>query len=81
MSALDAIALAGGYTDRARESDVYVRHEGQTEEQELPADESVKIRPGDVVRVKQTVFWSVASVLSPAVSVVAPAASLAYILK
>ncbi|HWA02251.1 MAG TPA: polysaccharide biosynthesis/export family protein [Rhizomicrobium sp.] len=81
MSALDAVALAGGYTDHAVESTLYVRHEGETKEHEVPADESVKIRPGDVVRVEQTLFWSVASVLAPATSVISPAASLAYVLR
>jgi len=81
MSALDAVALAGGYTERAVESTVYIRHEGQTEEHDVPADETVKIHPGDVVRVKQTIFWSAASVLSPVTSLVAPAASVVYALR
>jgi protein involved in polysaccharide export with SLBB domain len=81
MSALDAVALAGGFTDRAVESSLYVRHENQTKEIQVAADETVKIQPGDVVRVDQTVFWSVASALAPAASVVAPVASAAYLLR
>ncbi|HTT98008.1 MAG TPA: polysaccharide biosynthesis/export family protein [Rhizomicrobium sp.] len=78
MSALDAVGVAGGFTDHAVESTLYIRHEGATKEVEVPADETVKIRPGDVVRVDQTAFWDVASWLSPASSLALP---LAYALK
>jgi protein involved in polysaccharide export with SLBB domain len=78
MSALDAIGVAGGFTDHAIESTLYIRHEGETKEHEVPADETVKIRPGDVVRVDQTAFWDVASWLSPASSLALP---LAYALR
>ena len=78
MSALDAVGVAGGFTDHAVESKLYIRHEGETREAEVPADETVKIRPGDVVRVDQTTFWAVASWLSPASSLALP---LAYALK
>lgn len=77
MSALDAVGLAGGFTDHAVESVVHIRHEGDTKEYDVPADETVKIRPGDVVRVDQTLFWDFAAVLSPAAST----ASLAYVLR
>jgi protein involved in polysaccharide export with SLBB domain len=77
MSALDAVGVAGGFTDHAVESTVHIRHEGETKEYDLPADESVRIRPGDVVRVDQTLFWDVAGILTPA----AGAASLAYVLR
>jgi len=77
MSALDAIGVAGGFTDHAVESTVHVRHEGESKEFDVPADGSVKIRPGDVVRVDQTLFWDVAGILSPTTS----AASLAYVLR
>jgi len=81
MSALDAVAVAGGFTDHAVESSLYIRHENQTKETRVAADETVKIQPGDVLRVDQTVFWSMASVLAPAASVVAPVASAAYLLR
>jgi polysaccharide export outer membrane protein len=81
MSALDAVALAGGYTDHAVESTLYVRHENETKEQKVAADETVKIRPGDVVRVDQTAFWSVASVLVPLGAAVSPVASAVYLLR
>lgn len=78
MSALDAVGVAGGFTDHAVESTVRIRHEGEIKENEVPADESVKIRPGDVVRVDQTAFWAVSSWLSPATSIAVP---LAYALR
>src|SRR5215467_12162984 len=81
MSALDAVALAGGFTDHAVESSLYIRHENQTRETLVPANETVKIQPGDVVRVDQTAFWSVASALAPVGSLVAPVASVAYLLR
>jgi protein involved in polysaccharide export with SLBB domain len=78
MSALDAVGVAGGFTDHAVESTVYIRHQGDTKEVEVPADETVKIQPGDVVRVDQTAFWAVSSWLSPASSLALP---LAYALR
>jgi len=65
MSALNAIALAGGFTEKAVESTVYIRHEGDTEEQPVSTDQLTRIRPGDVLRVKETAFWNVADVVSP----------------
>jgi polysaccharide export outer membrane protein len=78
MSALDAIGVAGGFTDHAVESSVRIRHEGEVKEYDVALDETVKIRPGDVVRVDQTVFWDVSSWLAPASSIAVP---LAYALK
>ena len=74
MSALNAVALAGGFTDAAKQSIVYVRHEGSTVEEEVPTDEITHIRPGDVIRVKTTLFWDAMTVFSP---LAGPAALLA----
>ena len=62
-------------------SSLYIRHENETKEHQVAADETIKIQPGDVVRVDQTVFWSVASVLAPVGSVISPVASAAYLLR
>jgi len=78
MSVPNAIALAGGYTDRAAESEVYIRHQGQTKGQDVPADESTRIRPGDIVRVERTTYWSIMTMLAPIIS---PLGSIAYLLK
>ena len=78
MSVPNAIALAGGYTDRAVESEVNIRHQGETKGQDEPADESTRIRPGDVLRVERTTYWSVMTLLAPLIS---PFAAAAYLLK
>ncbi|SRR5579885_834672 len=72
MSALNAVALAGGYTDSANETTIYVRASGETTERAMAADASTKIRPGDVVRVPESPFWSVMKVLSPLAGALAP---------
>ena len=78
MSAPNAIALAGGYSDRAVQSTIWLRHQGESKEHEFPADESTRIRPGDVVRVERTTYWAVMTLLAPLIS---PFATTAYILK
>src|SRR5208282_5087669 len=65
MSVLNAIALAGGYTGKAVESTLYVRHQGEVEEHAIETDQLTRIYPGDVVRVPETAFWSFADVLAP----------------
>jgi len=78
MTAPNAVALAGGYTDRAVQSSIYVRHQGEGREQELAADETTRILPGDVVRVRRTTYWTIMTWLSPIIS---PFATVAYLLK
>jgi protein involved in polysaccharide export with SLBB domain len=56
MNVLTAVALAGGYTYRADESDVYVRRNGATEEESVPADQTTTIKPGDIIRVSERFF-------------------------
>ena len=56
MNALNAVALAGGYTYRADERDVYVRRNGSTNEVKLPADQTTKIDPGDIIRIDERIF-------------------------
>ena len=77
MSALDAIGMAGGFTEHAVESTVHVRHEGDDKTYDVKPDATVMIRPGDVVTVDQTLFWDFAQVLSPAAST----ASMAYVFR
>ena len=54
MTVLNAVALAGGFTYRARKSTVYIRN--GNEEDETPADQTTKIRPGDIIRVGERFF-------------------------
>jgi protein involved in polysaccharide export with SLBB domain len=65
MTAASAVALAGGYSPKAVKSIVYVRHQGDAEEQRVAANDAVPVRPGDVVRIDSTTFWDVMDVLSP----------------
>ncbi|MDE2111710.1 MAG: polysaccharide export protein [Alphaproteobacteria bacterium] len=56
MNVLTAVALAGGYTYRADDSSVYIRHKGGKGEVSEPADQSTKIEPGDIIRVAERFF-------------------------
>jgi polysaccharide export outer membrane protein len=56
MTVLNAVALAGGYTYRASESNIYVRRKGAAKEQQLPADQTTKVFPGDIVRIPERFF-------------------------
>jgi protein involved in polysaccharide export with SLBB domain len=78
MTVPNAIALAGGYTDRAVQSAVLVRRQGDSTEHEFRADENTRILPGDVIRVERTSYWVVMTLLSPLIS---PFATAAYLLK
>jgi protein involved in polysaccharide export with SLBB domain len=77
MSALNAIALAGGYTTRAKESTIYIRRNGRTNEEEVAADQMTRILPGDVVRIPISPFWAVMSVVSPLASAAYAGAQIA----
>jgi polysaccharide export outer membrane protein len=72
MNALNAVALAGGYTEKADSGVIYVRRNGQTEEERLPANQLTHINPGDVVRVPRTGFWSFVSVATPISQLASP---------
>jgi polysaccharide export outer membrane protein len=56
LNVLGAIALAGGFTYRANDNDVYVRRAGSSKEESVPADSNVKIYPGDIIRVAERIF-------------------------
>jgi protein involved in polysaccharide export with SLBB domain len=56
MNVLTAVALAGGYTYRADDSDVYIRRKGSTKEIDVPANQTSKVEPGDIVRVAERLF-------------------------
>ncbi|HEY2068230.1 MAG TPA: polysaccharide biosynthesis/export family protein [Rhizomicrobium sp.] len=72
MSVLNAVAMAGGYTDHAVESSICIRRNGEAEENCVDTDETIKVYPGDVLRVRESSFWS-------AVSVIGPLSGLAYL--
>jgi len=77
MSALNAIALAGGFTPTAVESVVFLRREGSNKEEEVPVDRTTVIYPGDVVMVHNTLFSELTNWLSPFSGVAAAAATAA----
>jgi polysaccharide export outer membrane protein len=77
MSAINAIALAGGYTNRANEGPIYVRRNGSVREEKLDADQMTRIYPGDVIRVPISPFWAVMSVVSPLAGAAYAAAQIA----
>jgi polysaccharide export outer membrane protein len=79
MNAMNAIALAGGFTPTAVESVVFVRREGSNEEVEVPVDRSTEVRPGDVVKVHNTLFSDITGWISPISGVAASAATAAII--
>ena len=56
LNVMGAIALAGGYTYRADDTEVYVRRNGSPKEVTMPADANTKINPGDIVRVAERLF-------------------------
>jgi protein involved in polysaccharide export with SLBB domain len=78
MTAENAVALAGGFTDRAMTSTIYVRHKGERRERELAADDTTRIQPGDVLRVEKTTYWALMTLLTPLIS---PFSAIAYLLK
>ena len=75
MTMLNAIGLAGGYTPQAKESVVYLRHEGESKEQPVDTTVPLLIRPGDTVRVDTTMFWDAMNLFSPLATPVGIAAA------
>ena len=56
MSVLNAVALAGGYTYRANEANVYLRRRGASEESLVPATQMTRVQPGDIITVRERFF-------------------------
>jgi protein involved in polysaccharide export with SLBB domain len=56
MTVLNAVALAGGFTFRADDSEVFIRRHGSATEQKFPADPTTRVEPGDIVRVGERFF-------------------------
>jgi polysaccharide export outer membrane protein len=75
MNALNAVAMAGGFTDQAIQSTLYVRHEGDAAERAVHTDQLSQIQPGDVIRVKTTLFWDAMNMFAPVAGPAAIAAA------
>lgn len=56
MTVLNALAVAGGYTYRADTNRVYVARPNQGGEIEYPANQNLKVSPGDIIRVPERFF-------------------------
>jgi len=57
MTVINAVALAGGFTYRAREDDFYVTHMGQDGKRvRTEASPDSRIEPGDVITVRERYF-------------------------
>ncbi len=56
LTLADAIATAGGLTYRANEGRVYLRRAGSLAEQLVTLDMSVRVYPGDNIRVSERIF-------------------------
>jgi polysaccharide export outer membrane protein len=56
MTVINAVALAGGYTYRARENKVTITRAGDEERMSLPATHVTVVLPGDVIEVPERFF-------------------------
>ena len=56
MTYLNAIAIAGGYTFRAKQDIVYVIRAGDPEEEEVRLPVSDRVKPGDIIRIDERMF-------------------------
>lgn len=56
MTYLTAVAIAGGYTYRAKKSHVYVVRSDDAEREEIKLEVSEKVRPGDIIRIAERMF-------------------------
>ena len=75
----DALIMPGGFTPTAVESMIFLRREGSNAEVEVPVDRTTEIRPGDVVKVHNTLFSDITSWISPISGVAASAATAAIL--
>ena len=53
---LTAIAMAGGYSYRAKKDVVYVIRGDDPEQEEIKLDANEKVQPGDIIRVAERLF-------------------------
>ena len=56
MSVVNAVALAGGYTYRARENRLLIIRATDTSREKQPADHDTTVLPGDVIEVPERFF-------------------------
>jgi protein involved in polysaccharide export with SLBB domain len=56
LNIISAVATAGGFSGRAEQDFVFVRHPGQPDEVRVPIASALPVQPGDIVRVGARVF-------------------------
>ena len=56
MTYLHAIAIAGGFTYRAKESHVFVIHSSDHKQTEIKKQMDMRVIPGDIIRVDERLF-------------------------
>ena len=56
MTVINAIALAGGYTNRARESRLLIIRAKDHERLKMPATPNTFVMPGDVIEIPERIF-------------------------
>lgn len=56
MTLLSAVARAGGFTYRAKKSEVFVKREGDPKEYRVRVTNDLMIQPGDTIRVGERYF-------------------------
>jgi polysaccharide biosynthesis/export protein len=56
LTVLNAVATAGGFTYRANQSRVFIRHANEQEERSYPLTIATPVLPGDTVRIGERLF-------------------------
>jgi polysaccharide export outer membrane protein len=56
LTVLNAVATAQGFTYRANEKVVFIRRDGDQEEQKFPLTSTTPVRPGDTIRISERFF-------------------------
>lgn len=56
LTVLNAVATAGGFTYRANEHRVFIRHANQADERGYPLSPSTPVLPGDTIRIGERLF-------------------------
>ncbi len=56
LTVLNAVATAGGFTYRANQRRVFIRHANEAQEHEVPMTIATPVLPGDTVRIGERLF-------------------------
>ncbi len=56
LTILNAVATAGGFTPRANQQRVFVKHAGESQEGEYALTTAAPVRPGDTIRIPERRF-------------------------